>query len=99
MEELLIAIFQMTFEIILQILIQFPWEFGLSFSERRATDMDRDPNYVIWIFGSLLMGGVDRRHLLTRFFPHFDNSQLGQNYLPFPSTSPFGISLLFFGQK
>ena len=56
MEELLIAILQMAFEIILQILIQFPWDFGLSFSERRATDMERDPNYAIWIFGSLLMG-------------------------------------------
>lgn len=56
MEELLIAIFQMAFEIILQILIQFPWDCSLSFSESRSADTDRSPHYGLWIFGSLFVG-------------------------------------------
>lgn len=58
MEELLIVIFQMVFEIILQILIQIPWDFGLSVGERRASEADHDPNYFLWIAGSLLTGAL-----------------------------------------
>jgi len=58
MEDLLIAIFQFFFEVIVQLLAEVPWDLSLGISEKRSALRDSDPNYIFWGFGSLLAGAA-----------------------------------------
>lgn len=55
MEELLIAIFQFFFEVVLQTLMELPWDICVSSRESRR---NQSPNKFQWLFLSLLMGGA-----------------------------------------
>jgi len=56
MEDLLVALFQFFFEVILQILVQLPWDFSLGQTEKKSVLYHDEPNYIFWLFVSLLAG-------------------------------------------
>ena len=55
MEELLIALFQFFFEVVLQILAELPWDIFIGVRESKGDQSSRNGG---WILVRLLMGGA-----------------------------------------
>ena len=96
MEDLLMALFQFFFEVIVQLLAEVPWDLSLGISEKRSALRDGEPNYIFWGFGSLFAGAaLGGASLLVHPHTVITNSWARVAYLFFAPFSAWLFSYFF----